>query len=54
MIRPWLRRAWQFLRELSGEAALERRMRGQCGCASEREAVTRALEAGFESPHRCC
>jgi hypothetical protein len=45
-MRRWLALAWQFLRELSGEAALERRMRA-CGCAKA------ALSAEADGP-RCC
>ncbi|MDB5101900.1 MAG: hypothetical protein JWM80_6321 [Cyanobacteria bacterium RYN_339] len=42
----WLRRAWQFLREVSGEAALERRLQA-CGCA-------KAALAGEADKPRCC
>ncbi|HEY9724669.1 MAG TPA: hypothetical protein V6D47_21890 [Oscillatoriaceae cyanobacterium] len=44
---------WAYLRELSGEAALERRM-GDCSCKSRREAVTHALKERFEGTQRCC
>jgi hypothetical protein len=45
-MRRWLARAWAFLRELSGEAALERRMHA-CGCPRA------ALAATADQP-RCC
>lgn len=44
-------RLWAFLRELSGEAALERRMRA---CSCEREAVKQAWREAFDHTHRCC
>ena len=47
-MKALLSRIWHFLRELSGEAALERRMAG-CGCF--KRAVTEAYEG---NPHRCC
>lgn len=43
----WWKPLWQFLRELSGEAALERRMR--CGCEAKV-----ALTETFEGTQRCC
>jgi hypothetical protein len=47
-------RVWGFIRELSGEAALERRMAGQCAC-SRREAYEKAVSEQFGAgPHRCC
>jgi hypothetical protein len=45
-MRRWLAVAWQFLREVSGEAALERRMQA-CGCAKA------ALADAADQP-RCC
>lgn len=45
-MRRWLAACWQFLREVSGEAALERRMRA-CGCPKA------ALADAAEKP-RCC
>lgn len=63
--RSALGRAWGFLRELSGEAALERRMRAHacaaCGAAgasglgaSGPDAVKAAWAEAFDQPHRCC
>lgn len=51
-MRRWLSAAWQFLRELSGEAALERRM-ASCSCQGP-EGVKAAWEAAFGGIHRCC
>jgi hypothetical protein len=51
-MRAWLSAAWQLLRELSGEAALERRM-AQCSCEGP-EAVKAAWQAAFGGIHRCC
>ena len=55
-LRRHLARLWAFARELSGEAALERRMRA-CGCAAEApdaQRVKRAWCEAFDRPHRCC
>lgn len=52
-MRRWLKGVWAFLREVSGEAALERRMAG-CGCQNRREAVKSALVERFEGTQRCC
>lgn len=49
-MRRWLRAAWQFLRELSGEAALERRMQAHQGpCA-----VHAAMSEACGNKSRCC
>lgn len=50
---------WHFLRELSGEAALERHIeRHLAGCkahgADRREAVAAVLEAQYEGRQSCC
>ncbi|MNS84336.1 hypothetical protein D3C72_1181580 [compost metagenome] len=50
----WLKTLWAALREISGEAALERRM--ACQCATTRRqayeaAVTEQFGAGV---NRCC
>lgn len=57
-LRALLGRLWAFARELSGEAALERRMRA-CGCAQGAaepgpDAVKHAWSEAFDRPQRCC
>ena len=53
MSRAW-RVIWGFLRELSGEAALERRMACQCQ-GDRRKAYEAAVTEQFGSgAHRCC
>jgi hypothetical protein len=52
-LKTTLQAAWRFLRELSGEAALERRM-ARCGCCDPREAAKQALSEQFEGTQRCC
>ena len=52
-MRAWLSAAWQFLRELSGEALLARRM-AACSCEQGPDAVKAAWEAAFGGIHRCC
>lgn len=49
----WLARLWRFLHELSGEAAIARRM-AVCDCASATEAYTRAVDEQYGGVHRCC
>lgn len=51
-MRGWLSAVWNFLREFSGEAALERRM-AACSCEGP-EAVKAAWEAAFTGINRCC
>lgn len=49
-----LKTLWSYLRELSGEAALERRMACQCQ-RDPRKAYEAAVTEQFGSgPHRCC
>jgi len=43
---------WQALRELSGEAALERRLQRSCHC--QKDAIKEAWEERFGGIHRCC
>jgi hypothetical protein len=53
-VRPLFAALWRFVRELSGEAALERRMARQCAC-DPREAYEKAVAEQFGAgPHRCC
>jgi hypothetical protein len=57
-VRALLGRAWAFLRELSVEAALERRMKA-CRCGpgagkAARDPVKAAWEEAFAGLHRCC
>ncbi len=57
-LKGGLRALWACLRELSGEAALERRMRA-CACSQAAplprgEAVKQAWTEAFDQPHRCC
>lgn len=52
-MRAWLARAWAVVREVSGEAQLERRMRATCACEGP-DAVKAAWEAAFGGIHRCC
>lgn len=52
-MRKWLAACWRFLRELSGEAALERRMQAYAGhtpaCAAKHAMAELAGERS-----RCC
>lgn len=48
----WLAALWQALRELSGEAALERRLQHSCSCHND--AIKEAWEERFGGVHRCC
>jgi hypothetical protein len=53
MSRFW-RTLWSALKEISGEAALERRMACQCA-DNRRKAYEAAVTEQFGSgPHRCC
>ncbi|MFN3429136.1 MAG: hypothetical protein ACK46X_04185 [Candidatus Sericytochromatia bacterium] len=53
-MRRLLRTLWAALREISGEAALERRMACQCA-ASRKQAYEAAVTEQFGSgAHRCC
>lgn len=48
-------KAWAFLRELSGEAALERRLASQGGCDHPpAQRIARALEEAYADKPRCC
>lgn len=50
----WLSTLWAALREISGEAALERRMTCQCA-ANRQQAYEAAVTEQFGSgAHRCC
>lgn len=49
----WLDAFWHFVREVSGEAALERRMQ-QSGCHDPRCAARAALEDVSRDRPRCC
>ena len=54
-MKRYLQAFWTFLKEFSGEAAIERRM--ACSChshANKRQAVTEAVEAQFSNTQRCC
>ncbi|HEY9899109.1 MAG TPA: hypothetical protein V6D00_07995 [Pantanalinema sp.] len=55
-MRRVLRGLWAYLREVSGEAELHRRITG-CGCHSHADR-SRAVEAAFkekyEGVQRCC
>ena len=48
-MRAWFSAAWQFLRELSGEAALERRMRAHDPACAAKAAMSEAADHP-----RCC
>lgn len=55
-MRAWRSRIWEFVRELSGEAALARRMATHT-CAhgtSEREAARMAMSDVATERPRCC
>lgn len=53
-MRQLLKSLWAALREISGEAALERRMACQCA-ATRKQAYEAAVTEQFGSgAHRCC
>jgi len=46
---------WNFLREVSGEAAYERRLRQAPGSRADAKAIfLRTLEEKYSRPCRCC
>lgn len=53
MRRVW-RRVWNYLRELSGEAALERRMACQCATDPQKAYEAAVSEQFGAGSHRCC
>jgi hypothetical protein len=52
-LSSWLVRGWAFIRELSGEAALERRMQAHHHKGARCALDTALSEIGEERP-RCC
>jgi hypothetical protein len=55
-MRRLLRSLWAYLREVSGEAALDRQLRAcmNHGHADQRRAVEAAFQEKYEGAQRCC